>query len=177
MSQDYKVPLGDDLSQAIREKVVEANKLQRQLSEAIVHARQVLEHLRQTLDDIAAFMHRETGLDVIAGQNAPKFVTEALSNSPTRRVATDVREVTVPTEPPANLVGGYQVGVSLDGSFQILAFWTTGDCAHNVGTHCWSELFAGTFGGPDQGAQVKRAAEALYSQRHKAAEFLLDTLS
>jgi hypothetical protein len=177
MSNDSRAPEGDELSHAIREKVAEANKLQRQLSEAAIHARQVLESLRPTLDEIAAFMHRETGLDVIASHSPPSYLTEPLADSPTGRVAVDLREVTVPTEPPTNLIGGFQVHASLDGSLKILAFWSTGDCKHNVGTHCWSEPFDGNFGTPDQGSTVRRAAEALYSQRHKAAKFLLDTLS
>ncbi len=176
MSIENLAHVGDELSQAIREKVAEANKRQRQLKEASVSARHVLETLRPTLDEIAAFMHRETGLDVISSQTTPTYLPDSLVDCPTARVAVDLRELTVPTDPPAILMGGFQAQVSLDGTLKILSFWSTGDCKNQVGKHCCTEVFEGKFGGAEQANTVKRAAESLYSQRHRAAEFLLDTL-
>ena len=129
-----------------------------------------------TLDEIAAFMHRETGLDVISSHELPVFLPQSLGNSPTTRVAAEMREVTVPTEPPVSLLGGFEVSVSLDLTLKVLAFWSTSDCKHTTGKHCWSEVSEGPIGGPGQGSIIRKAAEALYSQRHLAAQFLLDTL-
>jgi hypothetical protein len=176
MSIESKVPPGDELSVAIRAKVDEANQRQRHLNEAGVHARQILDALRPTLDEIAAYMHRETGLDVIAGSAAPVYLREPLSDSPTWRVATSLREVVVPTVPPTSLLGGFQTLVALDGTLRILAFWTTGGCQDSTSNHCWTELFEGRYQSADQGPTIKRAADSLRDQRHKAAEFLLDTL-
>jgi hypothetical protein len=176
MSEDSKVPLGDEISQEIRAKVAEANQRQRLLNEALVHAREVLAPLKPKLDEAAAYMHRETGLDVIAGHMAPAYLVDAFVESATRRVQAETREVTVPTVPPTTLHGGFQVEANLDGTFRIRAFWTTGDCQHSEASHCWSEVSEGRISGENRAAAIRAAGEAFLSKRHMAAEYLLDTL-
>lgn len=175
MNSDAKALSSEALSQAIRDKVAEANKLQRHLTEATIRARGVLESLRPTLDEIAAYMHRETGLDVVAERHAPGYLLAPLTDTPTARVAVEFREITVPSEPPTSLLGGFQVRVSMDGDVTILAFWAAGDAREEIALHCWTESIQGTF--TTRADTIKRAAEALYSQRHHACEFLLDALS
>jgi hypothetical protein len=175
-SSDSRVPVGDDLSREIRDKVAEAGVLQRRLNEAAVHARQVVDLLRPSLDEIAAYLHRETGLDVVAGHTLPKSLKEPLQDGHDQRVTVETREVSIPTVPPTAMIGGYQVQVSLNRSLEIVAFWGIGDCSCEDKSHCWSEQFSGHFGESDMVAAANLASKALLASRHEAAEHLLKVL-
>lgn len=177
MSTDAQSLSSEALSRAIREKVAEAKTLQRHLSEAAVRARGILDSLRPTLDEVAAYMYRETGLDVVAARQAPVLLPNPLTDTPGARVAVEYREITVPSEPPVALVGGFQVEVRIDGAVSILSFWAAGDPRRGVPTNTWTETTEMVdSAGPDRAGLVRRAAEGLYAQRHRAGEFLLEAL-
>jgi len=177
MSTEAKPHTSEALSQAIREKVAEANKLQRHLSESAIRARGVLSSLRPTLDEIGAYMHRETGLDVVAGHGTPGYLTAPFYDTASTRTTIEFREIVVPTEPPTSLMGGFQVQVSIDGKVSILIFWAAGDSRSGVAVRSWSDTIEAEFASLGPSRTTAKAAEALYSRRLQAAEFLLEALS
>ena len=177
MSTEAKQLSSEVLSRAIREKVAEANQLQRHLSEAAIHARAVLSSLRPALDEIGAYMHRETGLDVVSGRQTPAYLTAPFTDTPSSRTAVEFREITVPTEPPTSLLGGFEVEVSTDGNVSILAFWSAGDSRSGVAVKSWTETFAGEYASLKASNTTVKAADALYGHRQLAAQFLLDALN
>lgn len=172
-SSDSRVPVGDELAREIRDRVAEAGNLQRKLNEAQVHTREVVVTLRPALEEIATYLHRETGLDVLSAHTVPVSLKHPLHNGHDQRVTTETREVTVPTVPPTAIVGGFQVQVSVNGDLEILAFWGIGDCSCEDKSRCWSEQFSGRLGDPDTAIT---AANALFAARHEAAEDLLKAL-
>jgi len=74
-------------------------------------------------------------------------------------------------------LGGCHVLVGLDRTLKILAFLAIGECEQGSGGRCWSELVEAEYGTPNQTSAVKKAAESLFCQRQRGAEFLLESLS